>query len=50
MTQKTTSATKPSIKNEISRLIGLRTEWEKAVAMTNRQLYDLLAGVAIVRC
>lgn len=46
MTQTTTSATKPSIKVEIARLIGLRTQWEQAVTLTNRQLYDLLAEVA----
>lgn len=46
MTQTTTTTSKPPIKDEVARLVGIRTKWEKAVALTNRQQYDLLAGIA----
>lgn len=46
MTQTTTSTSKPSIEVEVARLVGLRTAWEKAVLLTNRQQYDLLASIA----
>jgi len=46
MTQTNATTSKPSITTEFERLVGLRAEWEKAVAMTNRQQYELLGDVA----
>jgi hypothetical protein len=46
MTQTPASQIKPSIQSEVARLVSLRSAWEAAVALTNRQLYDLLADIA----
>lgn len=46
MTQTLASQIKPSIQSEVARLVGLRTTWEQAVLLTNRQQYDLLADIA----
>ncbi|MBO9655179.1 MAG: hypothetical protein J7562_12675 [Agrobacterium tumefaciens] len=46
MTQTPASQIKPSIKSEIARLVGLRTAWEQALLLTNRQQYNLLADIA----
>lgn len=46
MTQTPASQINPSIQSEVARLVGLRTAWEQAVLLTNRQQYDLLADIA----
>ncbi len=46
MTQTPASQIKPLIQSEVARLVGLRTAWEQAVLLTNRQQYDLLADIA----